>query len=133
MIGATNRPQEIDEAARRRLVKRLYIPLPDDEARICIIKSLLTEIVHDLSPADLEVICKRTNGYSGSDMDGLCREAALGPIRSVNDIMSINYDSLRPVKLEDFEVALSQVRASVSNKDLEGYIEWNKQFGSLNK
>lgn len=34
VVGATNRPQEIDEAARRRMVKRLYIPLPDDEARM---------------------------------------------------------------------------------------------------
>lgn len=31
VIGATNRPQELDEAARRRLVKRLYIPLPDEQ------------------------------------------------------------------------------------------------------
>ena len=33
LVGATNRPQELDEAARRRLVKRLYIPLPDLAAR----------------------------------------------------------------------------------------------------
>ena len=33
LIGATNRPEDIDEAARRRFVKRLYVPLPDAEAR----------------------------------------------------------------------------------------------------
>lgn len=39
LIGATNRPQELDEAARRRLVKRLYIPLPDFEVRIQLLKT----------------------------------------------------------------------------------------------
>lgn len=34
IVGATNRPQELDEAARRRLVKRLYIPLPDADVSI---------------------------------------------------------------------------------------------------
>jgi len=41
VIGATNRPQDLDEAARRRFVKRLYVPLPDYEARETLIKGLL--------------------------------------------------------------------------------------------
>ncbi len=43
--GATNRPQDIDEAARRRLVKRLYIPLPDAPARLAILRNLLYDTV----------------------------------------------------------------------------------------
>lgn len=81
MIGATNRPQEIDEAARRRLMKRFYIPLPNVDARLCIIKSLLSTQKHCLDNGDMNEIASLTKGYSGSDMDGLCREAALGPIR----------------------------------------------------
>ena len=45
MVGATNRPQDLDEAARRRLVKRLYVPLPEEAARGQIIRSLLKKEV----------------------------------------------------------------------------------------
>ena len=60
--GATNRPQEIDEAARRRLVKRLYIPLPDGPARKQIILGLLKEQKHCLSEADMDELCHKTAG-----------------------------------------------------------------------
>eukprot|EP00917_Polyrhabdina_sp_WS-2016_P022398 GHVP01048614.1.p1 GENE.GHVP01048614.1~~GHVP01048614.1.p1 ORF type:complete len:548 (-),score=130.63 GHVP01048614.1:1686-3329(-) len=132
IVGATNRPHEIDEAARRRLIKRLYIPLPDLIARGKIIRKLIEKIKHSLNDDDMHKICESTDGYSGSDMDALCREAALGPIRSIEDIMSITCDTVRPVSFRDFEEALKQVRASVSEKDLDFYVEWNKSFGSLN-
>ncbi len=131
IIGATNRPQEIDEAARRRLVKRLYIPLPDYPARLQIVQNLLGGQKHDLTDADLASVCNQADGYSGSDMDNLCREAALGPIRSIKDILMVTQDAVRPIRLDDFTKALTQVRASVSQTDLAGYLEWNRQFGSL--
>lgn len=132
MIGATNRPQEIDEAARRRLLKRLYIPLPETSARATIINNLLSNQSHDLTEEDIQWICSQTEGYSGSDMDGLCREAAIGPIRSIADILNISTSDVRPISRVDFEEALSQVRASVSNQDLDLYLDWNQKFGSLN-
>eukprot|EP00124_Ichthyophonus_hoferi_P000593 Ihof_evm4s23 gene=Ihof_evmTU4s23 len=92
IIGATNRPEEIDEAARRRLVKRLYIPLPEDSARQTIINTLLNEQVHSLTPQDIESIVRRTEGYSGADMNNLCKEAALGPIRSISNILHVTMD-----------------------------------------
>ncbi|OIR56989.1 MAG: fidgetin-like protein 1 [Amphiamblys sp. WSBS2006] len=130
IVGATNRPQEIDEAARRRMVKRLYIPLPNENARGVIVRKLLRKTANSLSEEHISEICRSTDGYSGSDMDALCREAALGPIRAIDDIMSITSDSVRPVMLEDFRSALTQVRASVSNKDLDFYLEWNRNYGS---
>jgi len=131
VIGATNRPQEIDEAARRRLLKRLYIPLPDSEARGTIVRTLLSTMSHSLTDEDIAWICERTDGYSGSDMDGLCREAAIGPIRAISDILNISTSDVRPIRQSDFEDAIMQVRASVSAQDLDGYMEWNKQYGSL--
>ncbi|XP_070539815.1 fidgetin-like protein 1 [Ptychodera flava] len=132
VVGATNRPQEIDEAARRRLVKRLYIPLPEFAARQQIIVNLLTQQSYSLSEEEIMKICENTDGYSGADMANLCREAALGPIRSiqVTDIQHISADQVRPIVYEDFEEALTNVRPSVSQKDLEIYLEWNKMYGS---
>ena len=131
IIGATNRPHEIDEAARRRLSKRLYIPLPDSAARGSIVNSLMSQQNHNLSSSDLAILCERTDGYSGSDMANLCKEAAMGPIRTIEDISLVTVDDVRPISLQDFEYALTQVRASVSEKDLDFFVEWNKKFGSL--
>ncbi|KAG8237827.1 hypothetical protein J437_LFUL002436 [Ladona fulva] len=133
VIGATNRPQELDEAARRRLVKRLYIPLPEFKARHQIIVKLMSNQRNNLMPEDIDEVAKLTEGYSGADMKNLCREAALGPIRSIRfeDIERIQPDQVRPVVLADFIAALSQVRASVSTADLNQYIAWNNQYGCV--
>ncbi|KAH6572551.1 hypothetical protein BASA50_004363 [Batrachochytrium salamandrivorans] len=130
MIGATNRPQEIDEAARRRFRKKLYIPLPDAAAREMIMETLMKKQIHALNADMIGDIVKRTHGYSGSDMDGLIREAALGPIRDIKDISTISADDVRPMTHQDFLCALTQVRASVSEKDLEFYIGFDKEYGS---
>lgn len=81
LIGATNRPGEIDEAARRRFRKKLYIPLPEDDARQKIVENLISTQSHNISSEELMDIVIKTRGYSGSDMDGLVREASLGPLR----------------------------------------------------
>ncbi|XP_056148031.1 fidgetin-like protein 1 [Lampris incognitus] len=131
VVGATNRPQEIDEAARRRLAKRLYIPLPEAAARKQIVVNLMVCEKHKLREEELESIVTGTEGFSGADMTQLCREAALGPIRSIqlSDITTITHDQLRPILYGDFEEALKTVRPSVSSKDLELFEEWNKTFG----
>ncbi|KAK3601881.1 hypothetical protein CHS0354_041815 [Potamilus streckersoni] len=132
VVGATNRPQEIDEAARRRFVKRLYIPLPEAVARRQIVVNLLCQQSHHLSEEELDMICQQSEGFSGADMANLCREAALGPIRSISfgDIESISADQVRPINYADFQDAFLHVKTSVSSKDLDVYLQWNKTFGS---
>ncbi|XP_044149465.1 fidgetin-like protein 1 isoform X1 [Bufo gargarizans] len=131
VVGATNRPQEIDEAARRRLVKRLYIPLPEASARKQIIVSLMSQENCSLSEKEVESIVLQAEGFSGADMTQLCREAALGPIRSLQifDISTISSEQVRPIAYVDFQNALQTVRPSVSKQDLELYEQWNKTFG----
>ncbi|KAF9427130.1 hypothetical protein BGZ94_005428 [Podila epigama] len=134
LVGATNRPQEIDEAARRRFGKRLYIPLPEKEGRIDMVTNLLSNQGHDLTPEQIRDIGERTEGYSGSDIKGLCKEAAYGPIRSIRgSIMDIDLNALRPINHSDFLDALFQVRASVSDRDLEMYHNWDQEYGSVAK
>ncbi|XP_062257775.1 fidgetin-like protein 1 [Platichthys flesus] len=131
VVGATNRPQEIDEAARRRLSKRLYIPLPEATARWQIVTNLMAQERNQLIEPELNSVVTGTEGFSGADMTQLCREAALGPIRSIqlSDIATITADQVRPILYCDFQEALKTVRPSVSSKDLELYEEWNKTFG----
>jgi len=139
IVGATNRPQDLDEAARRRLVKRLYVPLPDVGARRQIVTTLLSSQTpaHGLDDGDLDRIAGDdcTGGYSGADMANLCKEAAMGPIRSLDysKIDQIDLSDVRPIKAEDFEAALKVVKASVSDKDLDLYMQWNAQFGCCGK
>lgn len=142
LIGATNRPQELDEAARRRMVKRLYIALPDEQARTCLISNLLnspsSQIEHTLSKEDITEIARLLHGYSGADVHSLCKEASLAPIRAIDEMLyekdpSENLLNLRPLVKGDFIAAATQVRASVSEDELDSYSEWNKKFGSLSQ
>ena len=132
VVGATNRPQELDDAARRRLVKRLYIPLPDLEARVDILSRLLGKEKHDVDRDEMISIGAQTEGYSGADMANLCREAAYGPIRSLDlkMIANVTADQVRPINHGDLVSALRQVKASVSQDDLDQYLKWDKQFGA---
>lgn len=131
VVGATNRPQEIDEAARRRLVKRLYIPLPEASARRQIVMRLMAREQCCLREEEVELVVQRSEGFSGADMTQLCREASLGPIRSLQaaDIATITADQVPPITYGDFEKAFRTVRPSVSPTDLELYENWNRTFG----
>ncbi|KAL3691251.1 hypothetical protein R1sor_004902 [Riccia sorocarpa] len=136
LIGATNRPQELDEAARRRLSKRLYIPLPSTAARAWIIRNLLEKDgLMTLTDEEVDAVCTSTEGYSGSDMKNLVKEASMGPLREAliegKDISKISKEEMRSISLQDFMAALQQVRPSVSQNELGQYEDWNRQFGSI--
>lgn len=132
IVGATNRPQELDEAARRRLVKRLYVPLPELEARKQIINNLLTTVRHNLNQEDVARIAEKSEGYSGADMTNLCKEASMEPIRSIpfSQLEEIKMEEVRHITSYDFEEALTNVRSSVSQSDLNIYIMWDRTYGS---
>ena len=76
VLAATNRPWDLDEAIRRRLEKRVYIPLPSPVGREALFKINLKSI--PLSPhIDFKKLAAKTDGYSGADIACVCREAAL--------------------------------------------------------
>jgi len=134
VVGATNRPQELDEAARRRFIKRLYIPLPDKIARTTLIGNLLKKNTASVSDDEIHKIVEKSSGYSGADLHALCTEAAMGPIRDLSSLSSIEGVSatdVRSIVFEDFTNAFCQVRASVASNELDGYLKWNDEFGSF--
>lgn len=82
VLGATNRPFDLDDAVLRRLPRRLLVDLPDATNRAKILKIITRE--EDLgSDVDLEALAALLHGYSGSDLRNLCIAAAYNPIREL--------------------------------------------------
>ncbi|KAL3808516.1 hypothetical protein ACHAXA_008337 [Cyclostephanos tholiformis] len=132
VIGATNRPQELDDAARRRFVKKLYIPLPDQDGREALIANLLKKNDHTLTDAQLAQLAKDSEGFSGADLKILCTEAAMGPLRKFGaKAVEMNSKDVPPISYKNFRQALRQVNPSVAQSDLASHIEWNNTYGSM--
>ncbi|KAL0044511.1 hypothetical protein WJX82_010236 [Trebouxia sp. C0006] len=137
LVGATNRPEELDEAARRRMPKQLYIPLPCAAARRQMIERQLgngSGIAAELSETDLSKIVAKTEGYSGSDMRNLIQEACQGPVRNamgqaaqLSALAQLSEADLRPVNLKDFQMAAKAQRASVEPAEVVRYEEYDSR------
>nr|GEZ55881.1 fidgetin-like protein 1 [Tanacetum cinerariifolium] len=105
-------------------------------ARAWIVQNLLKkDNLFKPSLEDMDIICNLTEGYSGSDMKNLVKDASMGPVREALkqgiELTNLNKKDMRSVTLQDFEDSLQEVRPSVSPDELDTYEEWNNQFGSL--
>ncbi|KAK6640911.1 hypothetical protein RUM44_012609 [Polyplax serrata] len=136
VLGATNHPWDIDEAFRRRFEKRVYIPMPDDEARSELINLCLKGVSVDPN-LDTNVVADKLKGYTGSDITSLCRDAALMSMRrkitgrTPEEIKKIKKEDVDlPVTMDDFLEALTKCKPSVSPADVTRYKAWMKEFGS---
>ncbi|NPA85890.1 MAG: AAA family ATPase [bacterium] len=116
VIAATNRPDILDPALLRpgRFDRLVYVPLPDYEARLEILKIHTRKM--PLAPdVDLTVIAERTDGYSGADLKALVTEAALCALRE-----NINAER---VEMRHFEEALKKIKPSISEQERRFYEE----------
>lgn len=127
VMGATNRPFDLDEAALRRMTKRIYIGLPDLDARQELIKLMISAVDNSMSLADLLTIAQKTDGYSSADLSAVVKDAAMQPLRDVNpnNIMSMDKDSLRKVNKEDFIKSIKVMPPSVSRATIQSYHDWH--------
>ena len=130
-VGATNMPESIDAAFRRRFERRIYIPLPDLPARgaIFLLNSKGVDLAEDV---DFEVLAEITEGYSGSDIAMVCREAIMTPIREMDLAGAIGDTSImaRSATQDDYLEAIESINPSVSDDEVEKYDNWNEEFGS---
>lgn len=148
IIGATNRPDQIDPALLRpgRLDQLIYIPLPDDVSRIQILRACLknSPVADDV---DLNFLAKTTHGFSGADLTEICQRAAKLAIRASIDAdvrrarekqergeedmeEDDEEDPVPQITRDHFEEAMKFARRSVSDNDIRRY-EMFSQVGSL--
>lgn len=133
VMGATNLPDELDDAVLRRLPKRVYVPLPDATARRYLLARLLPAegpVKCKFSARDIDSIVQSTEGYSCSDLTALCKEAAMGPVRELgSNIGRATPESMRPVTVSDFRDASKRIRPSVSDESLISFRAWERANG----
>jgi SpoVK/Ycf46/Vps4 family AAA+-type ATPase len=155
VIGATNVPWDLDEAVLRRFPKRIYVPLPDEEARRGLIENMFAKHTaaasrHSgvfasisallfsgkgswiLSSEEFDRLIFLTDGYSGSDLSAVCKEAAMGPVRELSSelLKTVRSEDMRPINFQDFQMALQVIRPSVSSSSLAIFTQWGSEFGA---
>ncbi len=137
VIAATNRPDMVDPALLRagRIERHIYIPPPDKKAREEIFKIHLRGKPLD-KDVDIEELAKKTEGYSGADIEAICREAGMLAIReAIKPGMSKEEakkvaESIKITK-KHFEEALKKVKPSLTKDDLKKYEEIVRDFHKM--
>ncbi|XP_035634811.1 spastin-like isoform X2 [Oncorhynchus keta] len=131
VMGATNRPQELDEAVLRRFAKRVYVALPTEDTRLKLVKNLLGKHGNPLTQKELSQLARMTEGYSGSDLTSLAKDASLGPIRELRpeQVRNMAANEVRNIRFSDFVESLKKIKKSVGPQTLDLYVRWNKDYG----
>ncbi|OEL19317.1 Ubiquitin-conjugating enzyme E2 36 [Dichanthelium oligosanthes] len=136
VLAATNLPWELDAAMLRRLEKRILVPLPEPDARRAMFEELLPS-----TPGTMEipydVLVEKTEGYSGSDIRLVCKEAAMQPLRRLMTVLECNQEEVPedelpevgPVTTDDIELALRNTRPS-AHLHAHRYDKFNQDYGS---
>ena len=160
VLGATNIPWGLDPAVRRRFQKKIYISLPEANARKLMLKLNLGDTYNDLTDEQFKILGDLTDGYSGSDIYNLTQDAIYGPLRKCQRATHFKYldaqqhlvpcspsdqgamemkinDIPNPEKLvapvvtfEDFILSLQKMKPTVSKEDLKRQDEFTKEFGT---
>eukprot|EP00640_Fibrocapsa_japonica_P000957 CAMPEP_0113934062 /NCGR_PEP_ID=MMETSP1339-20121228/1386_1 /TAXON_ID=94617 /ORGANISM="Fibrocapsa japonica" /LENGTH=856 /DNA_ID=CAMNT_0000935681 /DNA_START=199 /DNA_END=2769 /DNA_ORIENTATION=- /assembly_acc=CAM_ASM_000762 len=139
VIGATNRPDILDNAVMRpgRLDQLVYIPLPDYMSRVNIFKANLRKSPMD-PEINLDLLAKNTQGFSGADITEICQRAAKNAIREAveweiekarmvdaeeidEDEAAELPDKIKFISKAHFEEAMSRARKSVTDADIRQY------------
>ncbi|MCD6522705.1 MAG: AAA family ATPase [Candidatus Diapherotrites archaeon] len=123
IIAATNRPDIVDPGLLRpgRFDRLIMVPAPDEKAREKILQ-IHTRNVPLAKDVSLKKLAKKTVGYSGADLAGLVREAAMIALRENKNA--------KEVKAKHFEAALKVIRPSIRETDMKQYEQFMKQYGN---
>ena len=125
VIAATNRPDMIDLAILRpgRFDRRVYVPPPDYDARLRILQIKTKDM--PLEKVKIEDLVKKMQGYSGADIDAICREAAINALRRDPDTQKVTG--------ADFEKVMAEIVPSITPEMEKWYQDTNKRIRDQQK
>uniref|UniRef100_G1MZ41 Katanin p60 ATPase-containing subunit A-like 2 n=1 Tax=Meleagris gallopavo TaxID=9103 RepID=G1MZ41_MELGA len=143
VLAASNLPWELDSAMLRRLEKRILVDLPNQEARQAMIQHWLPPLsnsggVELRTDLDYSLLGQETDGYSGSDIKLVCKEAAMRPVRKVFDALENHQpgnSNLATIRLDtittaDFLDVITHTKPS-AKKLSQKYTAWQREFESV--
>lgn len=132
VIGASNKPWDLDWPFIRRFQKRILVPLPDHLARLDMFK-LYTSNLRMAPDTDLHKLARLSEGFSGSDIRDICQSAHLKVIGELFESGQANNKQAqpRPISTKDFEQILGERKPSVSLDMVGSYTRWFEAFKAL--
>lgn len=131
VVGATNKPWALDEPFIRRFQKRIFVPLPNSDARneLIAIYSKNLNINPDVSADEL---VHMTEGFSGSDIRDILQSVQIKVVRELFESEKVNErSSPRAIHMQDIREVLRKRRPSVSPEILRYYDKWFETYKAL--
>ncbi|XP_065911873.1 katanin p60 ATPase-containing subunit A-like 2 [Dysidea avara] len=143
VLAASNLPWELDHAMLRRLEKRILVDLPSQSARLAMFRHHLPPVISQsafpiTTDIDYEKVAMATEGYSGSDIKLVCKEAVMRPVRKIfnklENFQGVQLEeagiTIEPVTTEDVNSALVHTKPS-ARQLTHKYIQWQKEYESV--
>ncbi|KAL1464282.1 hypothetical protein WDU94_003944 [Cyamophila willieti] len=122
IMGATNRPDDIDSAISRRMPKKIHVHTPNIEQRKAILKLLLSTEDHDIDDRQILKLTEYTDGFSSNDLGELCRDAAAIRLEEMIPADVNNLDNTTPMTFRKMEM-MDCLRVAVKMKETKTHIQ----------
>lgn len=121
LIGATNLPMEIDSAVRRRFEKRIYVPLPDYDARKAMFETWLQIKFSEKQEDIVGYLTDFTDGYSGADIKNICKTLNFLPVRKLtnSEYFFLNSENKYEICDEKHPGAIKTRLMGLAGKDIQ--------------
>ncbi|XP_034250211.1 fidgetin-like protein 1 [Thrips palmi] len=131
VLGATNRPMDLDQAAMRRFGQHLYVPLPDLAARKAMFERFANskDIKVNLSHGDISHLGLKSSQYSAADIANVIKDACMAPLRelSFEHVKTVLCDELRPVCKQDLDESLKIIKATCQPESIQEIEAWSRR------
>jgi SpoVK/Ycf46/Vps4 family AAA+-type ATPase len=132
VIGATNKPWALDPPFLRRFQKRIFVPLPDNPARMSQFRMYTAPLTLE-KDVNVEMLAKISESYSGSDIKDICQGVQLRVVRELFESgKALDKETQpRPITMGDFKETMRTRRPSVSSDMVRAYTQWTENFKAL--